>query len=220
MKKTEEKTKIESLLETVKTLRSPGGCPWDLEQTHQSLKKYLLEETYEVLEAIDQNNISELKEELGDLLLQIALHAQIASDNQNFNFQEIADSVNQKMIIRHPHVFLDSELEYDSDRWEQIKKQENNHLDKKIFDSIPRELPALAKAIKIIKKIERNNLEHKKTNFLEASAEEELKEFMRKITSQEELGKFLLSMLKICKEKKLDPEDSLRMSINNLLGQY
>ena len=101
---------IKALIETVKTLRSPNGCPWDKEQTHQSLRQYLIEEAYETLEALDMNDPKLLKEEMGDLLLQIMLHSQIASENNQFDIYDVAQAINEKLIRRHPHVFGDEKV--------------------------------------------------------------------------------------------------------------
>ena len=108
--KKESKKPIEKLLKTVAKLRSPNGCPWDKEQYHKTLKSYLIEEAYETIDAIDNNNKHSLMEELGDVLLQVVLHAQIAKENKDFSFDDICNSLNKKMISRHPHVFSDTKV--------------------------------------------------------------------------------------------------------------
>ena len=221
MKKSESENKLLALEETVKILREKEGCPWERAQTHQSLKKYLLEETYEVLQAIDQDDPAELREELGDLLFQIVLHAQIASEKKNFDLQAVAQTVTEKMINRHPHVFADPSLEYKHDRWEEIKKAElTSKKPRSLFHSIPLSLPALARAVKVIKKIIRNKQELPAENFLSPAHEERLGNLMQEINSPDELGKFLLSVLKLSQEKKLDPEDALRVNLEQLTNKF
>src|SRR3989338_2831251 len=121
---------FDELVKTVAKLRSPEGCPWDKEQTHKTLKRYLIEETYETLEAIDSNDPKMLMEELGDVLLQVILHAQIASEKNDFNISDVSDSINKKMIKRHPHVFSNTVVNSTEDvlkNWEIIKKEKKPH---------------------------------------------------------------------------------------------
>ncbi|MBP3383881.1 MAG: MazG family protein [Firmicutes bacterium] len=118
---------FDEFVETIAALRAPGGCPWDIKQTHESLKKHLIEESNEVLEAIDSGDDENLCEELGDVLLQVVLHAQIAAEEGRFTIEDVCRTVNDKMIRRHPHVFGDVVIESDEDQlrlWEEIKKQE------------------------------------------------------------------------------------------------
>ena len=140
---------LQKFVKIVAQLRSPKGCPWDREQTHDSLKTYLLEECHEVLEAIDENDPQHLREELGDVLLQVFLHAQIADDNKQFNIEDVARDIGEKMIRRHPHVFGNTVVKGSQDvvnNWEEIKKAEkekNGKNKNKILDDLPRGLPAL-----------------------------------------------------------------------------
>ncbi len=147
-----------ALVELMATLRAPNGCAWDRKQTHESLKPYLLEETYEVLEAIDQNNVSQLKEELGDVLLQVIFHAQIAEEAKAFTIQDVVTFLAEKLIRRHPHVFsteessdepLNAETVYT--KWEEIKRKERQDAGKSLsaLDGVPQILPALLKAYQI-----------------------------------------------------------------------
>ncbi len=152
----EQKYTWQDLLDIMKKLRSEDGCPWDIEQTHQTLKKYLLEETYEVMDAIDKNNPQELCEELGDLLLQVVFHAQIASDNSTFNIEDIIHSISQKMVSRHQHVFGKNKLNTADDVvnvWEIIKKKEKgNKTHQDVLSQIPKNLPSLIRAYKVQQK--------------------------------------------------------------------
>ena len=121
---------FDEFVETIATLRAPGGCPWDIKQTHESLKKHLVEESNEVIEAIDSGDDENLCEELGDVLLQVVLHAQIAAEEGRFTIEDVCRVVNDKMIRRHPHVFGDVVIESDEDQlrlWEEIKRQEKRN---------------------------------------------------------------------------------------------
>ena len=146
---------LERLVETVRRLRAPDGCPWDREQTHDSLARYLIEETYEVLEAIEGQNATDLREELGDLLLQVLLHAEIAREEGAFDIGDVAEDENDKMVRRHPHVFGDASAEKTLAAWEQTKSAEKkrNTLRERL-DSVPRALPSLLRAQKLLDKCE------------------------------------------------------------------
>ncbi len=150
---------FESFQEIVATLRAPDGCPWDREQTHESLRPYLLEEAYEALDALDRNDMTDLQEELGDLLLQIVLHAQIATEDRDFNIHHVLDGIGKKLVRRHPHVFADVDVGGVSGvlrNWEQIKaeeRKENGDTGKKgLLDGVPQVLPALLQAEEIIER--------------------------------------------------------------------
>lgn len=158
---------LDAFIETIARLRAPDGCPWDREQTHESLARFLLEETYEVLEAIHEGDPEKLKEELGDLLLQIVLNAQVAKDDGRFDIDEVAKGINEKMIKRHPHVFSDTKAE-NADavlkQWDELKNEEKKEKEAKgvnnsdgnaktsILDGIPKTLPALMQTLKISEK--------------------------------------------------------------------
>lgn len=162
------RSEIEKFVETIARLRAPDGCPWDREQTHSTLARYLLEETYEVLEAIHHGDPSRLKEELGDLLLQIVLNAQVAKDDGHFDIEDVAASINNKMIHRHPHVFGDTKVKDAQEvvmRWQDIKDQEKKSKLEKMglelgssgeivsaLDGIPNSMPALMQALKVSEK--------------------------------------------------------------------
>lgn len=217
---------IDKLVKTIAKLRSPKGCPWDKEQTHKTLKRYLIEEAYETLDAIDQNDSKALMEELGDVLLQIVLHSQIASENKKFNFSDVADYVNKKMISRHPHVFSNT-LVKDSEEvminWERIKKKEKPHR-KDIFDGIPLSLPALLKALKVSKKAAREGFEWKKEADIWKTLNSEVGEFKAAFKSRkkqaDEFGDILFTIVNIARWYKLDPEDSLNLSTKKFISRY
>lgn len=152
----ESRSQLLQFVETIARLRAPDGCPWDREQTHKTLARYLLEEAYEVLEAIHHDDPVKLQEELGDLLLQIVLNAQVAKDDGNFNIEDVARGINEKMIRRHPHVFAANDNKVDSvdqvvSQWKDIKEQEKKEKKHKggALGDISRAMPALLQALKI-----------------------------------------------------------------------
>ena len=217
---------IEQLVKTIAKLRSPKGCPWDKEQTHKTLKRYLIEEAYETLDAIDKDDPKALMEELGDVLLQIVLHAQIAHENKEFSFNKVADYVNKKMISRHPHVFSNTLVKNSEEvmtNWEIIKKKEKPHR-KDIFDGIPLALPALLKALKVSKKAAREGFEWKKEADIWKKLNSEIAEFkaakQNKIAKADEIGDILFTIVNIARWYKLDPEDSLNMATKKFISRY
>lgn len=210
--------------EIIKKLRSPGGCPWDREQSHKTLKPYLIEETYEVLDAIDKNNSEELKDELGDLLLQVFLHAQIASDNCQFTIDDVADVISNKMIRRHPHVFGDVKVKNSDevlDNWIEIKKNETlekNGKEISTLSSIPENLPALFENFKISKRVAKLGFEWEKPFDIFAKIDEEIAEIKEAIQEnnqdkiQEEMGDLLFTVSNLCRAYKINSELALKDS--------
>ena len=217
---------IEQLVKTIAKLRSPKGCPWDKEQTHKTLKRYLIEEAYETLDAIDHNDSKALMEELGDVLLQVVLHAQIAHENKEFSFSDVANYVNKKMISRHPHVFSNTLVKNSEDvmiNWEKIKEKEKPHR-KDTFDGIPIALPALLKALKVSKKAAREGFEWKKEADIWKTLTSEMAEFKAVLKSKtkkaDEIGDILFTIVNIARWSKLDPEDSLNMATKKFIARY
>lgn len=147
---------LPQLLQIMKALRSPEGCPWDKEQTHQSIKNDALEEVYEVVEAIDNNDAVALCEELGDMLLQVVFHSSIAEEGNEFTFDEVVDGISKKLVLRHPHVFGEISVENSSevlDLWDSIKKEEKNQTTvADTLNSVPKTFPALMRAAKVQKR--------------------------------------------------------------------
>ena len=174
---------IDRLRKIVNILRSPGGCPWDIEQTQQSLIPNILEEAYEAADAIRSGNIEHMREELGDLLLQVVMQCEIASESGEFIMEDVAHDVSEKLVRRHPHVFGDSKAE-DSEavlnQWENIKKSEKGHAEKRLLDGIPGGMPSLMKAGKIQKKVE-------KVGFDWPSAEDVIPKIREEISEVEEV---------------------------------
>ncbi|MFQ5614116.1 MAG: nucleoside triphosphate pyrophosphohydrolase [Anaerolineae bacterium] len=207
--------------ETIAHLRAPDGCPWDREQTHQSLRPYLLEETYEVLAALDADDPAQLAEELGDLLLQIVLHAQIASEEGAFLMGDVIRHIDQKIHRRHPHVFGDITVNGVSDvihNWEAIKKQEKvkNGQDfetASVLDGVPEALPALAQALALSQRAVRAGFEWPDVDSLLASLVEEAQEIARAGDQREleaEIGDLLFVVVNLARWLKVDPESALR----------
>ena len=210
-----------SLRKVIATLRGPNGCPWDRKQTHQSLKKYLVEETYEVLDAIDEQDDDHLVEELGDVLLQVMLHSQIGEDEGFFSVDDVIYSITEKMVRRHPHVFADIEVENSDEviqNWEEIKKQEKNkdEDDPSILDGIPKQLPSLYRAYELQKKAAKVGFDWEEVKPMWEKVTEELQEFKDEVQGNnhekltQEFGDILFALVNIARYYKVDPEEALR----------
>lgn len=216
-----EKYSFEDLLKIMEKLRSPGGCPWDREQTHESLIPYLIEETYEVIDAVKKGNNKELKEELGDLLLQVVFHSQIAKERGTFTIDDVVDSIARKLIHRHPHVFgnrSDIKTAEDVNReWEKLKQKEGKVKDS-ILDGIPDSMPSLERAYKLQKKAAKvgfdwESFEGIKEKLLEelSEIEEELRRKNRK-KLEEEVGDLLFMAVNLARFLGVHPEVALRLA--------
>ena len=212
---------IASLFEVVARLRAPGGCPWDREQTHESLRPYLLEETYELLEAIDAGDDAKMKEELGDLLLQVAMHAEIASQERRFDAAQVSEAAAAKMVARHPHVFGDVSVASSDEvlrNWEHNKEREARKAgrqDESVVDRVPPTLPALAWTLGLQKRAARVGFEYATaTDSAEAVAEEarELAEAKDPDAAFDELGDLLFAVVSLSRRLKVNPEDALRVA--------
>lgn len=220
---------FERLMGIMRTLRAPGGCPWDAEQSHASLKRYLLEEAYEVIEAIDSNDTEHLKEELGDLLLQPVFHAAIAEENGEFTIDEVLQAINDKLIRRHPHVFGDEVIKTSAaqvDNWEKIKKKEHGSGRKSALSGIPPALPALMQAQKVTEKAARVGFDWEHTDQVFAKVMEELHEFEEAMLSgkeeamEAELGDLLFAIVNLGRFLAIDPEEALRKTIKRFIRRF
>ena len=200
------------LREVMDKLRSPGGCPWDAEQTHQSLLKYLLEESYEFIESIENNDRQDMQEELGDLLLQVYFHSRMAEEdtNQPFNIEDVAKSVADKLIRRHPHVFAGTKVDNSQDvleNWEKQKALEKGR--SSIIDGVPLAQPALPLAAKVVYRINKLNYSLPISQPIKLSDQ----------TNQDQFGEILLGLIAQAVEKGLDPEAALRGATKSLIAQ-
>ena len=231
-KQINSKEKINKLLEVVSELRDPiNGCPWDLKQTHLSLIPYVLEEAYEVAQAIRENNPDELKEELGDLLLQIVLHAQIAKEKNLFDISDIIDLITEKLIRRHPHVFRNKakvSMKDVEDTWEKIKDKERplNNSKTPISDRLRlkiRPQPATKAALIISKKASKNGLEWEKSDEIWDKLFEELEELKDALKANKaskaeaEIGDVLFTLTNIARWHKISLEEGLAKSNQRFL---
>ena len=215
-----EDASLVSFEELIAHLRAPEGCPWDKKQTHDSLRKYLLEETYEALDALDQKNMEGLKEELGDILLQIVLHAQIATENHEFNMAEILEGINRKLVFRHPHVFGDVTVNGVTgvwQNWEKLKEQERaekgKDVEKGLLDGIPQSFPALAQAQAIQDRAARVGFDWEEIEPVIAKVLEEFDEVKTAPNEAErakELGDLLFAVVNLVRWYKVDAEAALR----------
>lgn len=215
---------IESI---VRSLRDPdGGCPWDLEQTHKSLCKHAIEETYELVDAIELNNKAHIKEELGDVLLQVMIHSEIARQEGSFDIFDVIESISSKMVRRHPHVFSDlktSGAEEVLKNWEKIKKQENAN--KNFFD-MPKHFPALSAANKIGSKSKKVDFDWNTVDEVWNKVDEEQKELKQAIENndkkniEEEIGDLLFAVSQLSRHLNIDPELALRRSNQKFIERF
>ncbi len=229
---------VTPLTDVMSTLLGENGCPWDKEQTHESLRKNLLEESHEVIEAIDSKDMEHLKEELGDLLLQIVFHAKLAEQAGAFNLNDVVETISAKMIRRHPHIFADvkaDDAEAVLTNWEEIKKQEKaakgetdaNEVTS-IMSKLPPTLPALLKAEKVQQKAHRvgfdwDNIEGPKAKIAEEVAEIDEAIVLYGVGSDQvegEVGDLLFSAVNLARFAKVDPEQALNRSVDKFVTRF
>lgn len=225
-----QKELFESLVDVIATLRGENGCPWDREQTHSSLKSTLIEETYETVEAIDSGDSNHLKEELGDLLLNIMLQAQIADESQNFDIYDVIESLIEKLIRRHPHVFGNVDVESADEvvkNWESIKSQEEGYEDREsVLDGIPVALPALLRGQKIQKRAARVGFDWDNISDVINKIEEELKEVNDSLKNNDqdeiemEIGDLLFAVVNLCRFVDLQAEETLRKANRKFVRRF
>jgi len=210
-------TKVVALMEQ---LRGDSGCPWDREQNRESLKPYLLEETYELLEAIEKEDIGEIKEELGDLLLQVVFHAEIARERGEFNIEQVLEILADKLVRRHPHVFGTDSSKTAQEvlkRWEKIKRKEKKYRKRKsALDGVPKELPALIRANQLQGRASRTGFDWQEQEEVWEKIQEELEELKQSLQEKKrerieaELGDLFFSLVNLARFMKIDPEGALR----------
>ncbi|KGQ66862.1 nucleoside triphosphate pyrophosphohydrolase [Gallibacterium anatis] len=216
-------TKLEKFAEIIAKLRDPnGGCPWDLEQTYKTMPPHILEEAYEVVEAINQDDRKELKEELGDLLMQVVFLSQLAQEEGAFTLDDVIDGITDKIIRRHPHVFGEIKAENSDEvlkNWENIKQQERYQKEQfSILDNVPIALPSLLRAAKLQKRCAKVGFDWSELEPTIQKVEEELQEVRDEVSKQpqnpqaieEEIGDLLFASVNVARHLKLNPEEALR----------
>lgn len=219
---------FERLIEIMRILRAPDGCPWDIKQTHQSLIPYLLEESYEVVDSIEDNNPEKMKEELGDLLLHVVFHAQIASDENEFKIEDVIQSICDKLVKRHPHIFKEKKditSEQVTQNWEKIKLAEKDK-GESALSGIPRTAPALLKAFRLQQKAARFGFDWEKWQDVFAKAQEEMAELKSAIEQnskdniEEEVGDLLFSVVNLARWLDIDPESALNRMNKKFIQRF
>jgi len=222
---------IERLLGIMHRLRAPGGCPWDREQTLASLRPYVLEETYEVLEAIDAGDVQAHREELGDLLLQIVFQAELRQEEGAFEFADVADAISDKLVSRHPHVFGDSQVK-DAEgvlrQWAALKREEKRRKGggRSVLEGVPRELPALARADRLTEKASRIGFDWPDAAGARAKVAEELAELDAAVAAGErgeiehELGDLLFAVANLARKLGVAPEEALRATVGRFTSRF
>ena len=208
---------LERLVDIVATLRSENGCPWDREQTHKTLRPNMLEEAYEAVDAIDDNNIPNLREELGDVLLQVVLHAQIAKDDGDFDIEDVAKELSEKLIHRHPHVFGNQKVNSTDEiltNWDKLKQEEKTYR-KSVLDGVSKSQSALMSAQKISKKVVKVGFEWDSIESLKKCIQSEYKEFEEAVQSgnrdhmEDEMGDIFFATVNLARWYKIDAEQAL-----------
>ena len=222
------------LREVIAKLRGPDGCPWDKEQTHESLKKYLIEEAYEVLDAIDEGDEEHLVEELGDVLLQVLLHSQIGEDDSLFDIDDVIKTLTEKMIRRHPHVFGDANADNAESvltQWEDIKREEKGNKDdssklNSLLEGVPHSLPSLLRAYKIQKKAAKVGFDWGEEAPMWMKLQEEIAEWLHetregtKENAVKEFGDVLFAFVNLARFHGIDPEEALRKTNNKFTSRF
>ena len=216
------------LVEIVARLRGPDGCPWDREQTRETLKPYLVEEFYELIDALENNDAGEMKEEMGDLLFQIVLQSQLSHEEGNFNINDVVDGIARKMVERHPHVFGDREMKTSDDVrdwWGKQKKNEGKHYES-AMDGVPNALPALIRAQKLQMNATKVGFDWDNIEDVFRKVEEEIAELKEAIGRkkqseiEDELGDIFFVLVRIANFVNVNPEDALRKTIRKFIYRF
>ncbi|MCI6360869.1 MAG: nucleoside triphosphate pyrophosphohydrolase [Eubacterium coprostanoligenes] len=225
-----DKYNIDDLVAIIKVLRAPGGCPWDREQTHESIKKNFIEETYEVVEAINKQSTDMLREELGDVLLQIVLHSEMESENGNFSFDDVVNDIVQKLVVRHPHVFGEVVANNTAEAlnsWDTVKLKTKGQKNQTEFMlSVPRELPALMRAQKIQHKAAKIGFDWDNVGGAVDKLYEEIDELKtameqgKRFDIEDEFGDVLFSCVNIARFIDVDSEEALTASTDKFMSRF
>ena len=220
---------MQRLLEIMARLRAPGGCAWDREQTHASIKHCAIEEAYELVDAIEAADDVELREELGDMLMQVIFHAQIAAEQKRFTFEDVARSLADKLVARHPHVFGDKKAHTADqvlDQWHKLKEKEKGHRRPSVTDGVPRHLPGLMRAQAVQKKVARVGFDWSKPEEVLDKVEEEMREYRHELNRgnrrrmAEELGDLLFSVVNLARFQKFHAEDLLNQCTKKFVARF
>lgn len=223
-----DKYTLEELKNVVRRLTAEDGCPWDRIQTHESLKRYLIEECYEVIDAIDKGDSKNMCEELGDVLFQIVFHSELARKEGLFDLSDVIDGITKKMITRHPHIFSDTgekDIDEINASWESIKKQEKGYKNNmEILKSVPQSLPALMRSEKIVSKAYKNHMDNEKPEEIIERLEKHIQflkspNFSHKKELEEIIGNFLLDLTKISHFSQLNVEFSLTNALKTYINK-
>ncbi len=215
---------MRTLIEVIRKLRAPDGCPWDRAQTHKTLAPYLVEETYEVLEEIENNDSKGMQEELGDILLQVVLHSDIAQESSEFDIYDVIDSLIQKLVFRHPHVFGNENAKTPSDveeKWEAIKSRERQGAS--IMEGLPRELPALLYAQRIQSRASNVGFDWKTVTGVLDKLLEEVEEYKQATSDEDkskEFGDIIFTLVNLGRHLNIDVENSLRSANNRFSERF
>lgn len=222
------KYSFNDLCDIMKRLRADDGCPWDREQTHASLKKYMIEETYEVLDALDSQNPEKIADEMGDLLLQIVFHAQIGQEQGEYDIDDVTNAICEKMIRRHPHVFADATAETAEavlDNWDKIKKAEKGQ--KTVAETlrdIPASFPALMRAQKVQAKAAKQGFDHETTEAALSKVFEEAEEVRECVAcgkdASEEIGDLIFAATNVSRFLGENPEEALTKSVEKFIKRF
>ncbi len=219
---------IEELIRIMAALRAENGCPWDRQQTRQSLKPFIIEEAYEVLDAIEADNADELKEELGDLLFQIVFQCRIAEEQGEFGLQDVIDGISNKMTSRHPHVFGNADIRTSGEvliKWDEHKKREGKQRDS-ILDGVPGTMPALLRARKLQDRAAKVGFDWQRIDDVLLKLDEEVLEFKEAVKKkqeyniEDELGDILFMIVNISRFIGVNPEDALRKTISKFISRF
>ena len=219
---------VSDLIEIVRVLRGPGGCPWDAEQTHQSVRREFLEEAYEAVEAIDEESTPHLQEELGDVLLQVVFHARIEEEAGRFTLDDVADGICKKLIFRHPHVFGEVAVSGSEEvlaNWDVLKRQEKGQAtNTDALEAVARSLPALWRAEKVQKKAKKAGFDWPDLSGAMDKLSEELDELRAAVAEgtnvEEELGDLLFSAVNVSRFLKADPENTLNAATEKFIARF
>ncbi|MBO4584061.1 MAG: nucleoside triphosphate pyrophosphohydrolase [Clostridia bacterium] len=221
-----DKYAFQDLVDIMALLRSPGGCPWDREQTHESIRKNFIEETYEACEAIDNHDTANLREELGDVLLQVLFHAQMEKEEGRFDIGDVIDEVCKKLVVRHPHIFGDVTAETADkvlENWEDIKIRTKGQTEgKKRLEDVPKSLPALMRGYKVVKRAEKAGADFGSPEEVAEDAEKQIDALVASENGKKEeiMGKILINLVILAKKFEIEPEECLTKAVNWYIISY